>query len=136
MNTANDKHAASSTPKCVPPPEITVRTGNDPIAFDMLQQSLGRDAAREVLQTFRPFAAELLNELQNAIVARNAKAIHESLSELSSSCSVIGACSLLKCCILMEEELLKPDWERLERCMVTLIDESRVVGAFIKKLLS
>ena len=111
-------------------------TGQDPIAIGMLQDSLGDEGAREILRMFISFASEIIVELQDAIRTRKAADARRSLSELSNSCSVTGASALLKGCIVLEQELSQPDWDRVEHCMNALIREMRCVGQFINELLS
>ena len=111
-------------------------TGQDPVALAMLQQSLGHESALEILKSFLSFASEVIVELQDAIRGRREGDAHIALAELSNSCTVIGASSLLKGCIMMEQELENGDWTRVEHCMNGLVRETRCVGQFISELLS
>lgn len=112
---------------------------DDVFAFDMLEQSLGRESALEILHSFVGFAGESVNELRRAVHAGNLKKARGINRELSNSCHVIGAASVLRGCILLEEELAAQesgvaDKPRLNAATAQLAAETKAVADRIDKL--
>jgi HPt (histidine-containing phosphotransfer) domain-containing protein len=106
------------------------------VAYDMLERSLGKETALEVLSTFVGFAGECIAELRTSVRSNNSGQARAITHELSHSCSVIGAAELLKQCIILEEELQDPDWKRVQACMSSVAAETRAVADQVSKLLS
>lgn len=116
--------------------DCTFPVNTGPIAYDMLEQSLGKATALDVLNTFVGFAGECIAELRTSVRSNNTRQARAITSELSHSCSVIGAAELLKSCILLEEELEDPDWKRVQACMSDVAAETRAVADRVTQLLS
>jgi HPt (histidine-containing phosphotransfer) domain-containing protein len=108
----------------------------NPLAYEMLEQNLGKDASLDILRVFLGSTAELVVELQTSIRIQNCKEASIALHELKSSCTIVGANGVLEQCFKMEELLQKTDWNALERSMTELVRETRLVGQFINELLS
>ena len=108
----------------------------DLVAFDMLEKSLGRDSALDILKSFLHFAGQSLTELRRAVRSGNTKQARMLVHELSNSCHVIGAANVLRSCILLEEELADPDWQKVKTATDALSAETRAVAQCITKLLS
>jgi hypothetical protein len=108
----------------------------NPLAYEMLEQNLGKEASLDILKVFLGATAELVVELQTAIRIQSYKEASIAIRELESSCTVVGAHGVLDQCFKMDELLQKPDWTALERHMAELVRETRIVGQFINELLS
>lgn len=107
-----------------------------PLAYDMLEQNLGKEASLDILRVFLGSTAELVVELQTAIRIQSYKEAAIALRELESSCTVVGAKGVLEQCSRLGEHLRNTDWIRLETGMSELVQETRAVGQFINELLS
>jgi HPt (histidine-containing phosphotransfer) domain-containing protein len=106
------------------------------VAFTMLERNLGKEAALEVLSSFIGFAKESLFELRASIQSTNVKQARVLAHELSHSCKVIGASSLLRTCVQLEEELKDPDWQRVTEQVSGVAIEMRAVAKCLSQLLS
>jgi HPt (histidine-containing phosphotransfer) domain-containing protein len=128
---------ASATDGCVPSSESKAAsaTKSGVLAFDLLETHLGRDTALEVLNSFLYFARASIEELQHLALARNAEQSRSITAELGNSCRVIGASSLLRSCILLEEELREPDWVRIGQYIEALAAETKTVSKNLRQLL-
>jgi HPt (histidine-containing phosphotransfer) domain-containing protein len=106
------------------------------IAFEMLEKNLGRDSALEILRSFMFFAGQSISELKRAVRSGNTKQARVLVHELSNSCHVIGAANVLRSCILLEQELADPDWQKVKTATDALTAETKAVAQCIEKLLS
>lgn len=105
-----------------------------PLAYEMLVQSLGKEASIDILRSFIGATAELVVELQSAIRNQNKRDAANALRELENSCAFLGAHGILTQCSRMQAHLQNNDWHRLEGTMGDLTVETRIVGQFINEL--
>src|SRR6185437_4925478 len=87
---------------------------NELVAFQMLEKNLGLDSALEILRSFMFFAGQSISELRRAVRSANTKQARTLVHELSNSCHVIGAATVLRRGRVLEEELANPDWKKGE----------------------
>jgi HPt (histidine-containing phosphotransfer) domain-containing protein len=107
-----------------------------PLAYEMLESNLGKEASLDILKAFLGSTAQLVLELQVALCKQNTREATLVLREIESSCTVVGANGVLDQCFMMEEHLQKSDWKALDGCMIKLAQETGLVSQFINQLLS
>lgn len=122
--------AAFDTQEKALPPNLV------PLAYEMLEQNLGREASLDILRVFVGSTAELVVELQTAIRIQSYKEASTALTELESSCAVVGATGISEQCSRMSQLLQNSDWAKLNDGMAELVRETRIVGQFVNELLS
>jgi HPt (histidine-containing phosphotransfer) domain-containing protein len=128
--------AGSATGGNIPATSGELRPKSGALAFDLLETNLGRDAALEVLNSFICFARTSIDELRQSARKQNVEQSRSLAKELGSSCRVIGASSLLRSCLLLEEELQDPDWLRVRQYVEAVAAETKAVSMKLRQLLS
>src|SRR5579862_1152483 len=112
-NSASENDECSRLPKAVD--------------YEMLEQSMGKEGAQEILQSFVNFVGEAAEELQSAAREHDIKLIRELARELRHSCRIMGAGGLLRNAVLLEEYLINSDWQSVENCLGGLQSESQTL---------
>ncbi len=105
------------------------------IGFSRLEAMIGRAAATDVLRVYVTSTTALLQELARALKNQDMQGARAVLGELHSSCTVIGALSMLKMCERISALVGKCLWQSAWSNYQELCDESRRIDRFVKELL-
>ena len=109
-NLMSDPLTRTSINRDAPKTATTPMQAATPIDLPALKTETGDEAFSDILTVFVASTAGLIREAEQAIFAQNVKQARGVVSELMSSCTVIGAPRMIELCRQMDELITQERW--------------------------